>query len=92
IAEVDTSDRGVNLVARVRRSATEQNETTVALIVGLADQLQRALGLLEESSNRRLGHFKSAKEARVQAQTLRALVLATVPAAATPGSPEIMLG
>ena len=66
----------------IRTSATEENESTVALIIGLADRLQRALGLLEESGNRRLGHFRSARDARLQAQALRALVLATVPAAA----------
>ncbi len=92
VAEVDSSDRGLRLVTRIRTTATEENESTVALIVGLADRLQRALGLLEESGNRRLGRFKSASDARLQAQALRALVLATVPGAASdPAQPEVVL-
>lgn len=92
VAEADSSDRGTRLVTRIRTTATEENESTVALIVGLADRLQRALGLLEESGNRRLGRFKSAREARSQAQALRAFVLATVPAAASdPAQPEVVL-
>ena len=92
VAEADSSERGLNLVTRIRAMATKENEFTVALIIGLADRLQRALGLLEESGNRRLGHFKSARDARLQAQALRTLVLATVPAAGSdPAQPEIVL-
>jgi len=92
VALSDGSDRGASLVARIRATATEENELTVALIVELADRLQRALGLLEESGNRRLGRFKSAKEARAQAQALRQQVIATVSDAAPVAfEPEVLL-
>lgn len=92
VAESDTSNRGAVLVGRIRETATEENELTTALVVELADRLQRALGLLEESGNKRLGRFKSAKDARAHAGALREQVLATV-ADATPvgGEPEVVL-
>lgn len=92
VALSDGSDRGASLVTRIRATATEENELTVALIVELADRLQRALGLLEESGNRRLGRFKSAREARAQAQALRQQVIATVSDAAPVAfEPEVVL-
>lgn len=92
VVETDSSDRGLNLATRIRATATEENESTVALIIGIADRLQRALGLLEESGNRRLGRFKSARDARLQAQALRTLVLSTVSAAGSdPAQPAVVL-
>jgi len=92
VAEADVSSRGTELTARIRSSAKEQNETTVELVTEIADRLQRSLGLLEEADNRRLGHFKSAKEARAQAQALRQGVLETLGVlGAEPGEPEVVL-
>ena len=92
VAESDISSRGAILVSRIREAATGENELTTALVVELADRLQRALGLLEESGNKRLGRFKSAKDARAQARALREQVLTTVAdAAPVGGEPEVLL-
>lgn len=93
VVESDTSERGVKLTARIRETAQEQNKVTADLIIGLADRLQRILGLLQESGDRRLGRFKSAAEARAVAQALRAMVLETLPGAGRAGTePEVFLG
>ncbi|GAA1826662.1 hypothetical protein ACFFOM_15310 [Microlunatus capsulatus] len=93
VAESDTSERGIKLTARIRETAQEQNRITADLVIALADRLQRMLGLLQESGDRRLGRFKSAAEARQVAQALRAKVLDALPAVDRAlGTPEVFLG
>lgn len=93
VARSDISERGAKLTVLIRQTAQEQNQTTADLVVALADRLQRILGLLQESGDRRLGRFKSAAEARATAQALRAMVLEVLPAAEpAAGEPEVFLG
>ncbi len=93
VTESDTSERGNKLAERIRNTAQEQNRITADLVVALADRLQRTLGLLQESGDRRLGRFKSAAEAREVAQALRTKVLDTLPAADRgAATPEVFLG
>jgi hypothetical protein len=79
VAEVDTSERGSDLVDRIRTEAQQENEVVGARVVKLADQLQRQLGLVEEASGRRIGRFGKAKNARTHAGELRAEIAEIVP-------------
>jgi len=94
VAESDRSPRGIQLVERIRTAAVEENAEVVHQMIELADRLQRQLGLLEEADNGRLGHFRSAREARVKAAGLRSRVVTTLPDldGGQPTSARVMLG
>lgn len=63
----------------LREGMTKGDEQARKLILELADQLQRELGLIENASDRRVGRLKSAKLTRARALSLREQVTELVP-------------
>ncbi|MBA8792927.1 hypothetical protein FHX74_000521 [Friedmanniella endophytica] len=83
VSGANPTERGQQLVTRIRDEARTEYDGTMEQVTSLADHLQRQLGLMAEDGDRKLGRFKSAREARARAELIRSGIVSNLPALKT---------